>query len=68
MYSMPQQAVTNGYWKSEYFRAQPRPFETSRSKKPCASSRRVVMAGTMSSSDAMRYSSSAQSSTPFFQT
>ena len=23
MYSMPQQAVTNGYWKMEYFRAQP---------------------------------------------
>ena len=24
MNSMPQHAVTNGYWKSEYFRAQPR--------------------------------------------
>jgi hypothetical protein len=23
MYSMPQQAVTNGYWKMEYLRAQP---------------------------------------------
>src|SRR5437870_11082925 len=23
MYSIPQQAVTNGYWKIEYFRAQP---------------------------------------------
>ena len=23
MNSMPQQAVTNGYWKMEYFRAQP---------------------------------------------
>ena len=23
MYSMPQQAVTNGYWKMENFRAQP---------------------------------------------
>src|SRR4029453_9112325 len=23
MYSMPQHAVTNGYWKIEYFRAQP---------------------------------------------
>ena len=22
MYSMPQQAVTNGYWNSEYFRPQ----------------------------------------------
>src|ERR1700740_1685127 len=31
MYSMPQHAVTNGYWKMENFRAQ-----------PMASSRRVV--------------------------
>ena len=31
MYSIPQQAVTNGYWKIEYFCAQ-----------PMASSRRVV--------------------------
>ena len=31
MYSMPQQAVTNGYWKMENFRAQ-----------PIASSRRLV--------------------------
>src|ERR671918_3059595 len=32
MYSMPQHAVTKGYWKIEYFRAQ-----------PMASSRRLVM-------------------------
>src|SRR5947209_18651984 len=31
MYSIPQHAVTNGYWKIEYFRAQ-----------PIASSRRLV--------------------------
>src|SRR6266511_3850024 len=47
MYSMPQQAVTNGYWKMEYFRPQPTPFETSPCSQPCASSRRVAIAGTV---------------------
>src|SRR4051794_24330694 len=53
MYSMPQQAVTNGYWKSEYLRAQPSPFDTIFSKKPSASSRRVVTPPASSTSNAI---------------
>src|SRR3990172_3895842 len=53
MYSMPQQAVTNGYCQREFFRAHPRPFETIRWKNPVASSRRVAIPGTTSSSDAI---------------
>src|SRR5215510_13676530 len=34
MYSMPQHAVTNGYWKMEYFRAQPRASSSFEVKKP----------------------------------
>ena len=50
---MPQQAVTKGYCQSEFLRAQPSPCETSRWKKPVASSRRVAMPGTTSSSFAI---------------
>ena len=50
MYSMPQQAVTNGYWKSEYLRAQPSPWETIFPSAPMASSRRVGMMLGMASS------------------
>src|SRR5512142_1158329 len=51
MYSIPQQAVTNGYWKMEYLRAQPSPFETMPWRPVSASSRRVVMTGTPSNSE-----------------
>src|SRR5207245_255074 len=49
MYSMPQQAVTNGYWKREFARAQPSAPESLRSKKPSASSLRVSSTGNDSS-------------------
>ncbi len=50
MYSMPQQAVTNGYWKMEFFRAQPRALERFFSKKPMLSPRRVTSTGMAASS------------------
>src|SRR5213594_4700136 len=34
MYSIPQQAVTNGYWKIEYLRAQPTAAASLEVKKP----------------------------------
>jgi hypothetical protein len=65
MYSMPQQAVANGYVNSEYLRAQPRPFETRPCRKPVASSRRVAIAPVISSSSAMVQVSHERA--PFFQ-
>src|SRR5206468_8545037 len=50
MYSIPQQAVTKGYWKSELARAQPRAPETLLSNQLVASSRRVSRTGTAASS------------------
>jgi len=54
MYSIPQQAVTNGYWKMEFFRAQPKASERLLSKKPMLSSRRVARTGIVFSSPPMR--------------
>src|SRR5882672_2010197 len=50
MYSMPQQAVTKGYWNMENLRAQPSVSESALSKKPMLSSRRVTRTGTLFSS------------------
>src|SRR5258708_5593688 len=58
MYSMPQQAVTNGYWKMLFLRAQPSTLEAAASALPrrlfsnqlMASSRRVISNGSTLSS------------------
>src|SRR2546430_598460 len=52
MYSIPQQAVTKGYWKSEFARAQPSAPETFLSNQVVASSLRVSSTGTAASSPA----------------
>src|SRR5690349_18440935 len=52
MYSIPQQAVTKGYWKSEFARAQPRAPDTFSSNQLVASSLRVRRTGTAASSPA----------------
>jgi len=54
MYSMPQQAVTKGYWKMELARAQPSALERFFSKKPMESSRRESSTGTLFSSPRRR--------------
>src|SRR5207248_10337704 len=50
MYSIPQQAVTNGYWNSEFARAQPSAPEIFCSNQLVASSLRVSSTGTAASS------------------
>src|ERR1700674_3820320 len=50
MYSMPQQAVTNGYWKMEFALAQPSVSDILCSNQLIASSRRVSRTGTTFSS------------------
>src|SRR5438105_6098283 len=52
MYSIPQQAVTNGYWNSEFARAQPSAPESLLSNQLIASWRRVSRTGTAASSPA----------------
>src|SRR5437870_1234304 len=54
MYSIPQQAVTNGYWKMLFFRAQPSAFERFFSKNPIVSSSRPSITGTLFSSPPSR--------------
>src|SRR5437016_4300178 len=54
MYSMPQHAVTNGYWKMLFFRAQPSAFERFFSKNPMVSSSRPSITGTLFSSPPSR--------------
>src|SRR3954470_17127329 len=52
MYYIPQQAVTKGYWKSEFARAHPSAPETLCSNQVVASSLRVSRTGTAASSPA----------------